>query len=33
MITFADSAFKLKTANTSYWFRVTEFGHLKTKTF
>jgi len=29
MITFADNIFKLNTRETSYWFRVTQFGHLE----
>ena len=29
MITFADNTFRLSTLNTSYWFRVTRFGHLE----
>lgn len=29
MITFADNVFKLSTKQTSYWFRVTQFGHLE----
>ncbi|MCL2316130.1 MAG: hypothetical protein FWC46_03455, partial [Actinomycetia bacterium] len=28
-ITGADSVFRLDTAHTSYWFRVTPFGHLE----
>ena len=29
MITFSDNTFKLSTLDTSYWFRVTAFGHLE----
>lgn len=29
MISFADSVFRITTDNTSYWFRVTRFGHLE----
>ncbi|MDR0783846.1 MAG: hypothetical protein LBE83_08845, partial [Propionibacteriaceae bacterium] len=29
MITVTDGVFRLDTAATSYWFRVTEFGHLE----
>jgi len=29
MISFSDGVFRLTTAKTSYWFKVTEFGHLE----
>ena len=29
MVSFADGVFKLTTADTSYWFRITKFGHLE----
>jgi len=29
MITFTNNVFRLSTNNTSYWFRITQFGHLE----
>jgi len=29
MISFTENIFRLTTDNTSYWFRITEFGHLE----
>ena len=29
MIEFSNNVFRLSTANTSYWFRITQFGHLE----
>jgi len=29
MIEFSDNVFRLATAKTSYWFRITQFGHLE----